>query len=279
MVASAYSEMEAYIRDAAIKRGINPDIAVRVAQAEALNVFDPTKPDRGGDEGSSFGPFQLHYAGMSKSMPNAGLGDEFTAATGLDARDPSTWRQQVDFSLDHAKRRGWGAWMGAQAAKIGDWQGIKTDVASHGGPSEGAGRTSGSPVATTADPAADAAAQAAAYEALNKQYSDLLASQPKSTITEQPQSLLADTMASSVSGRRDSGGGGLTPSVADQEAAPLTDLAPSATPEAAPAAPVQDMPAASALADLFKVGDIGLANMTDPLTGTPRLLRTRRAYG
>jgi hypothetical protein len=124
MPAAAYNEMVAYIRDAAIKRGIDPETALTVAKAEALNVFDPTKPDRGGDEGSSFGPFQLHYAGMSKSMPNAGLGDEFTARTGLDARDPSTWKQQVDFALDYAKANSWRPWMGASAAGIGARQGL-----------------------------------------------------------------------------------------------------------------------------------------------------------
>jgi len=117
-------EISDYIKQAAIARGIDPDIALRVAGHEGLNVFDPSKPDNGGDEGSSFGPFQLHYAGMSKSMPNAGLGDEFTKATGLHARDPSTWKQQVDFSLDWAKKNGWSPWMGAKAEGITGMMGI-----------------------------------------------------------------------------------------------------------------------------------------------------------
>lgn len=121
----ANPEIAAYIRDAAIKRGIDPAVALKVAGAEALNVFDPSQPDRGGDEGSSFGPFQLHYKGFSKSMPNPGLGDEFTAKTGLHARDPSTWRQQVDFALDTAKQDGWRQWMGAANTGIPRWAGIK----------------------------------------------------------------------------------------------------------------------------------------------------------
>lgn len=117
-------EVSDYIKQAAIARGIDPDIALRVAGHEGLNVFDPSKPDNGGDEGSSFGPFQLHYAGMSKSMPNAGLGDEFTKATGLKASDPSTWKQQVDFALDQARKGGWSPWMGAKAEGITGMMGI-----------------------------------------------------------------------------------------------------------------------------------------------------------
>ncbi|MDR9783859.1 hypothetical protein [Rhizobium redzepovicii] len=117
-------EVSDYIRQAATARGIDPNIALRVAGHEGMNVFDPSKPDNGGDEGSSFGPFQLHYAGMSKSMPNSGLGNEFTNATGLHARDPSTWKQQVDFALDWARKHGWGPWMGAKAEGITGMMGI-----------------------------------------------------------------------------------------------------------------------------------------------------------
>jgi hypothetical protein len=124
MAARRRAEMEQFVREEAVKRGIDPDIAVRVAESEALNAFDPDKPDRGGDEGSSFGLYQLHYKGMSPSMPNAGLGDEFTARTGLDARDPSTWKEQVKFSLDWAGKNGWGSWMGAKKAGIPDFAGI-----------------------------------------------------------------------------------------------------------------------------------------------------------
>jgi hypothetical protein len=124
MAARRRAEMEQFVREEAVKRGIDPDIAVRVAESEALNAFDPDKPDRGGDEGSSFGLYQLHYKGMSPNMPNAGLGDEFTARTGLDARDPSTWKEQVKFSLDWAGKNGWGSWMGAKKAGIPDFAGI-----------------------------------------------------------------------------------------------------------------------------------------------------------
>jgi len=115
---------EQYIRQAALSRGMSPDITARLAAREGLNGFDPSRPDHGGDGGSSFGPFQLHYGGINPAMPHAGLGDEFTRQTGLDAHDPATWQKQVDFSLDYAKNHGWGSWMGAKAAGIGPWDGI-----------------------------------------------------------------------------------------------------------------------------------------------------------
>lgn len=151
------SSMEQYIRQAAIARGMDPNIAVRVAAHEGLNAFDPSKPDHGGDEGSSFGPYQLHYAGMSKSMPHAGLGDDFTASTGLDARDPSTWKQQVDFSLDHAAKNGWGAWMGAKAAGVGEFDGINgakpVGVAEYTPPSSALSLPTGAPSPIGGNPA------------------------------------------------------------------------------------------------------------------------------
>ncbi len=112
------NEATAYIKQAAAIRGIDPNTAVRVAKSEGLRSYV-------GDEGSSFGPFQLHYGGVARGG-NAvgGLGDEFTKATGLDARDPATWRQQVDFSLDQAAKGGWGPWHGARKTGIGDFQGI-----------------------------------------------------------------------------------------------------------------------------------------------------------
>lgn len=103
---SSKGEVEAYIRQAAIARGIDPDVALRVAKSEGLNAYV-------GDRGSSFGPYQLHYGGLaSGGMAGKGLGDVFTKKTGLDARDPSTTRAQIDFALDWAKQNGWGPWHG-----------------------------------------------------------------------------------------------------------------------------------------------------------------------
>jgi hypothetical protein len=95
-----------YIWQRAVQYGIDPRVALRVYQSEGTAGYM-------GDGGSSFGPFQLHYGGANPNMPHPGLGDAFTQATGLDARDRSTWKQQVDFALQHASQNGWGAWMGA----------------------------------------------------------------------------------------------------------------------------------------------------------------------
>jgi hypothetical protein len=78
-----------------------------------------------GDSGSSFGPLQLHYGGVAAGG-NAvgGLGDAFTAETHLDARNPATWRQQVEWGLDRASRSGWTAWHGAASVGIGPREGI-----------------------------------------------------------------------------------------------------------------------------------------------------------
>jgi len=38
MAARRRAEMEQFVREEAVKRGIDPDIAVRVAESEALNA-------------------------------------------------------------------------------------------------------------------------------------------------------------------------------------------------------------------------------------------------
>lgn len=116
-------EQIGYIRSAALRRGINPDVAVEVAKKEGLFNWKSTIP---GEE--SYGPFQLHYGGRGQKGPLAakGLGDDFTKATGLDAADPANWKQGVDFALDAAKRQGWGAWYGWKGDK---WAGIPVGAA------------------------------------------------------------------------------------------------------------------------------------------------------
>lgn len=125
-----------YIREAAVARGIDPDIAVRVAASEGLNA----NPEEGwqsqivnerGEREESYGPFQLYLGG--------GLGNVFMERTGLDPRDPSTVFDQIDFALDEAKRGGWGPWYGAARVGIGEREGLGGEpVASSSGrlPSE-----------------------------------------------------------------------------------------------------------------------------------------------
>jgi hypothetical protein len=114
------SEVENYIRQTAQRFGIEPDAAVAAARTEGLapgvwqsRVARTGRGSEGGQE-ASFGPFQLYMGG--------GLGNEFQKATGLDPRDPSTWKQQVDFSLEHAARIG--QWYDpTPGSKAGPWFG------------------------------------------------------------------------------------------------------------------------------------------------------------
>lgn len=117
------SVVDDYIRQKAQALGIDPNVALRVEHHEG-GAFNPGAPDGGGDGGSSFGPFQLHYGGINPSMPHPGMGDDFTKATGLSAKDPNTWHQQVDFALGRAAQSGWSPWMGAAAEGIHGMDGI-----------------------------------------------------------------------------------------------------------------------------------------------------------
>lgn len=110
--------LEGYIRESALQRGIDPDIAVRVAKSEGLapGVWQ-SNVVKGGTRETSYGPFQLLVGG--------GLGDKFMKTTGLDPRDPSTARAQIDFALDEASRGGWGPWYGAAKVGVGRWDGLR----------------------------------------------------------------------------------------------------------------------------------------------------------
>jgi hypothetical protein len=111
---SAYAgpdDVKDYVTQSAEARGIDPKVALNFVQGESSGNTGAK-----GDDGSSFGLFQLHYGGVSSvpALSHPGLGDAFTAATGLDARDASTWKQQVDFALDRARVGGWGDWANTQ---------------------------------------------------------------------------------------------------------------------------------------------------------------------
>jgi hypothetical protein len=96
----------AYLAQAAQQRGIDPRVATAMLGGESGYGTAYV-----GDQGSSFGPLQLHYGNIAPGvLSHPGLGDAFTAATGLDARDPATWQQQINFALDQAKTGGWSPW-------------------------------------------------------------------------------------------------------------------------------------------------------------------------
>lgn len=108
---------EAYIRDAATKRGIDPDVAVRVARSEGLGpgVWQSNYVKDGKRE-TSYGPFQLLVGG--------GLGDKFQKMYGKSPADPSTVNQQIDFALDEAATGGWSPWYGAAKVGVGARMGL-----------------------------------------------------------------------------------------------------------------------------------------------------------
>jgi hypothetical protein len=100
------TEIEAYIRAAAIARNINPDVAVQIAMTEG-GVTDPYRQSEiigpGGRE-NSVGPFQLFM--------NGGLGNE---ALKIGVDPTKDWKRGVDFALDvAAKKKSWADWHGAR---------------------------------------------------------------------------------------------------------------------------------------------------------------------
>jgi hypothetical protein len=106
-------------RSAAVADGNNPDVGSLIDQSASKYGIDPgtarkffgvesgLNPAAIGDNGTSFGVPQLHYTGDPK---HPAMGDQFTAETGLDARDPGTTPQQIDYALKRASQEGWGAW-------------------------------------------------------------------------------------------------------------------------------------------------------------------------
>jgi hypothetical protein len=121
------AEKEAFIRAEAVKRGIDPDVAMRVARAEGFNSFVSAIPGE-----QSYGAFQLH---VTPGGRGGAVGDQFRSQTGLDPSDPSNERAGIAFALDDIRRNGWGAYHGAARAGVTQWAGV---AAAQGG---GAGST------------------------------------------------------------------------------------------------------------------------------------------
>jgi hypothetical protein len=101
--------LEGYIRETAVKHGVDPDVAVKVAKSEGLRDFS-------GDGGKSGGAFQLYTGG--------GLGNTFRKETGLDPLDPKNEKATIDYALQKASEGGWGPWHGAKKVGVGEFDGI-----------------------------------------------------------------------------------------------------------------------------------------------------------
>ena len=108
------ADKEAFIRSEAAKRGIDPDVAMKVAKSEGFS--DPV-----GDNGTSFGAYQLHVTPGGRGRA---VGDQFREQTGLDPSDRANEARTIQFALDNAKKNGWGDYHGAQRVGIGNWAGI-----------------------------------------------------------------------------------------------------------------------------------------------------------
>lgn len=141
---------EAYIRQAAQQRGINPDYAVKVARSEGLapGVWQ-SRVKKGDQYEPSYGPFQM-LVGDGKTFPK-GMGNDFMEKTGLDPRDPKNVNQMIDFALDTAKRDGWRQWYGAKAVGVNRWDGINQNQVASLDPSIPAGTTDKVPVVPVPD--------------------------------------------------------------------------------------------------------------------------------
>jgi len=118
-------QMEQIITNEALLRGMDPTIALKIANAEGLNSteYQSSVPRQG--KGSfqgredSYGPFQLYLGG--------GLGNDFEKSTGLklrDANDLEGITKQIQFGLDKAATNGWGAWYGREPAGVGKKEGL-----------------------------------------------------------------------------------------------------------------------------------------------------------
>jgi len=107
--------VEAHIRQSALARGVDPDTAIRVFRAEGGSSWQSTVRGPRGRE-QSWGPFQLFTGG--------GEGNRFQRQTGLDPRNPETWRQNVDFAMNRVVQGGWGPWAGARRHGITGMRGV-----------------------------------------------------------------------------------------------------------------------------------------------------------
>lgn len=120
----ATTDIASYIAKAASARGIDPNVALRVAKSEGgLKSWNlQSQYVKNGVQEPSFGPFQLYKGG--------GLGNDFMKKTGMDPALASSGPAGVDFALDHAAKNGWGAWYGAKNTGIGNMEGIGVGGAS-----------------------------------------------------------------------------------------------------------------------------------------------------
>ena len=102
-------EMAGEISDQFLKVGIDPAVALNLAQKEGALTNGAYIGDK--SIGGSYGPFQLHHPGLR---------DLFEKETGLDATDPKTWREQIKWTANFVAKRGsWGHDWATSMGKLG----------------------------------------------------------------------------------------------------------------------------------------------------------------
>lgn len=108
---SSQGQKEAFIRSESIKRGLDPDVMMKVARSEGFDNFKSAIP---GEE--SYSAFQLHLTAGGRG--NA-VGDQFVKATGKDPRDRANEALAIQFALDDIRAHGLGAYHGAARVGLG----------------------------------------------------------------------------------------------------------------------------------------------------------------
>ena len=106
---------EAFIRNYARQRGVNPDWVAALAAAEGLNAWSQSNPNAGNDprlsggRSISYGDFQLNVAN--------GLG-QMARRYGIDPTDPNQWQAADKFAIDYlASTRDMSPWRTNPVAK------------------------------------------------------------------------------------------------------------------------------------------------------------------
>jgi len=119
-------ELNQAITAAANKYGVDPEIAIKVAQAEGGTIYQ-SNIIKGNKRERSYGPFQLYKDG--------GLGNEYEKEYNTDLskeNSPELIKRQIDFAMRKAKELGWKPWYGAARVGIGDREGLDTQKISIG---------------------------------------------------------------------------------------------------------------------------------------------------
>lgn len=137
------AEIEGFVREAARKRGIDPDIVVRAFKTEGGVDEYARLGDFSGPpwfSGKSWYPPQLHYGGLDPADygakrrdyrawgRTAGMGNHFTYLTGWEPGDPRAWRDAVRYALNRVKTGGWSPWYGPATIDITDFVGVDRDA-------------------------------------------------------------------------------------------------------------------------------------------------------